>query len=224
MEYRRRIPIPVVVLVPLVIGGLIVLYLLQRDTKASQTEATSTEEAALRTAVRGRLSKLAVIGPGAPAPCDVTGDLPVVQQAWLAGTPSPPPMIQTQAFEQFASARLLTPEAATRRAQRLDELAKLPRAILLIVTSVTPIVESPAEPGKSRFSVGSLDGQLAIVEVASGNVLCRAPLHVETQAFTSYAATAESSDNASVILDAWREPYWRAITTSIAYRATALRQ
>lgn len=216
----------------MLIGGLIVLYIAQRDTKASQAEAertererTSTEDAALRTTTQTRFAKLAAIRPGTPMPCDnITDDLPVLQQAWLAGIPSLLPLIQTLAFEQLASTRALTPEARGRRAQRIQELAKLPRAILLIVTSATPIVESPGEPGKSRFSAGSLDGQLVIVEVASGSVLCRAPLHVETQAFTSYAATAESSDNSSVILDAWREPYWRAITTSIAYSAKALRE
>lgn len=220
-----------VVLVPLVIGGLIVLYVLQRDTKATDAAAQrqerqreSAEDAALRTSVQTRYAKLAGIAAGAPAACDgVTGELPVIQQAWLAGALPQGPVIQTLGFEQLADARALAPEVRTRRAQRLDELAKIPRAILLIVTSVTPIVESAAEPGKSRFSAGSLDGQLAIVEVASGTVLCRAPLHVETQAFTSYAATAESADNTSVMLDAWREPYWRAITKAIAYSARALR-
>ncbi len=235
---RSRIRIPIVVLIPLLIGGLIVLVLLARDTKRDQADAVAAanqqdaaEDAALRATLRDRFGPLTSLGTGAESTCrDSLDAVPVLQQAWLAdlarGGGNPPP-IQTLAFEQLASGVTLTADLRARRNRRIQELVTAPRVALMIVSSATPIVESPGEPGKSKFSAGTLDGQLAIVELPGANVLCRAAIHLETPAFTSYAATGSSADNSLVIVDAWREPFWKAINAALdrvgGFRAKALR-
>lgn len=232
---RSRIRIPIVLLVPFLIGGFAVVYLLVRDTKANQAAAVSaaqehdaTEDAELRAMLRARFASLSTIATGPETTCrDSLDALPVVQQAWVNDAVVKAPLVQTLALEQLAQPASLTPEARARRNRRLQELAIAPRVALVIVREATPIVESPGEPGKSRFSAGTLEGQLAIVELPAGNVLCRAALHVETPAFTSYAATKDSADNTRVIEDAWREPIWKAVNAALdrvgGFRAKALR-
>lgn len=210
---RSRIRIPLVVVVPLVIGGLVVLFFLARDTKAKEAAALTAvqqkeaaEDAELSATLRARLAPLARLPPGTDAKCsDSFAAIPVVQQAWIASTKIDAYPVQTRALEQLASGESLAPPVRQRRNDRLRELATALRVAVVSVSAVTPIVESPGEPGKSRFSAGKLDGQVAVVDVPGKQVLCRASIHVETAAFTSYAATADSADNSSVIADAWRD-------------------
>ena len=239
---RSRIRIPNVIRIPFLIGGFVLLYLVVRDDKAKEAAAVASaqqhdaaEDLELQATMRARFGSLAAIAIGPEIPCRESLEaLPVVHQAWIAELAATTrtavvaaPLVQTLAFEQLARGTALAPEERGRRNRRLQELAIAPRVALLIVSDATRIVESPGEPGKSKFSAATLDGQLAIVDVPAGELVCRAALHVLTPAFTGYAATESSADNTRVMEDAWREPIWKEINAVLGrvggVRATSLR-
>lgn len=198
----------------------------RHDRYEAERQKEQLEDEAIVARLRPRFAKLVGVKAGPDEACgSEVKRVGVVQQAWLAHflankpyeqRPPEPRMAQSRSFEQLTTVMNLSGQERLARNQRYAELEREPYVAVVIASKVVPIIESAGERGATQYSAGRLEGQIAVVEVATSNVVCRMPIVVETEAFAHDTSKDGVLGDWTVIETPWSAPFWMAADAALA--------
>lgn len=202
------------------------------DERVARGRAADERDGAIATTIRARLAPLRdapLAGAPATCPANVTGRIELVEQAWLgwllgdrdyAKQPEGP-SLRTRGFGYLTGSLTPSwdePDSANERNQRYLALASAP-FIAVLSASARPVAGSG-----STFEGGTVDGELAIADVAAGRYVCA--VHVASAAkfvisVRQSSASAEASARAHAEREALEAAFRETATAELGRMAPA---